>query len=97
MKVVEWISVADDSIGFADSGNGLLYFESGELFSSEVRWGDDDAVDYAMSLQIHYDASTGRVLAFCPRVANMDVDDGGGYMGPEMFLALLRSRIQAAA
>ena len=95
MKVVEWISVADDSQGFADPGNGSLYFEFGELFSSEDRRGHEETstLDYVVSLQIHYDASTGRVLAFCPGVST---DDGGGYMGHDIFLALLRSRIQAA-
>ena len=92
MKVVEWNLVVDHSANFADPGNGCLCFDDGELFVHEAV---SDALEYSITLQVHYEASTGRVLALCAGVNNLD--DPGTYMGDEMFLALLRARIQAAA
>ena len=95
IRVVDFHQIDDNSAGFAiqADGAGCIYFINGELFERY----EGDALGYEMALQLYFDDSTGRVLGFAPSVFQTARETAASYMDPEIFHALLRSRLQDAA
>ena len=93
IRLVNFEDLDDESMGFAKSDQGCLYFEFGEIFTRNAY----DGLDYDMALQIYFDESTGHVRAFCPSVTGTGQALAGSYLPQEIFHALLRSRLQGAA
>ena len=94
IRVVDFYDIDDDSAGLAieENGAGCINFINGELFGRHR----SDSYGYDMDLQLYFDDSTGRVLGFAPSV-NQTAPEVANYMDPELFHALLRSRLQDAA
>ena len=68
----------------------MLRFDRGELL---IGHGSSSDYDYYMTLNMVFDQSNGRVIAFCSGIFHSTEDLAGSNMSNEMFYALLHARL----
>ena len=80
----------DDMSSYPGGGKCMLRFDRGELL---IGHGSSLDYDYYMTLNMVFDQSNGRVIAFCSGVFHSTEDLAGSNMSNEMFYALLHARL----
>jgi hypothetical protein len=95
IRVANFDQIDDHSAEMADPamGRSCVWFMFGELFCH----GSTDALDFYLVLGMYFDTLTGRVVGFVPCLNSSIPEMAGSCPDPELFHALLRSRLQDAA
>jgi len=80
----------DGMSSWPGGGKCMLRFDRGELL---IGHGSSLDYDYYMTLNMVFDQSNGRVIAFCSGIFHSTEDLAGSNMSNEMFYALLHARL----